>query len=191
MNPAFFLANCERIVGGVQGLKVSMPGLNINDLRDADGIILTAATEPARNAIETSFDGVDVSAGQTDLGSLTFMIPRDYDATVDKLRIRFLAQSAGDTDTPTIDCAMYRKRAGAALTADIDPTISDAVNTNTALADWVEIVSEGDDWEPGDAVTCIFTTSAHDTDILYVYALEVVYFSDLAYYEEDERNDWY
>jgi hypothetical protein len=191
MNPAFFLANCERIVGGVQGLKVSMPGVNLNSLRDADGTILTGATEPSREALETSFIGAVVSAGQTDLGTLTFMIPRDYDATVDKMRIRFLAQSAGDTDTPTIDCAMYRKRAGAALSADIDPTISAAINTNTALADWVEIVSESDDWEPGDAVTCVFTTSAHAADALNLYALEVVYFSDLAYYEESERNDWY
>ena len=185
MNPATFLHNCERIVTGIEGLKVSIPGLDINSLRDADGIILTASTEPGRNALETNFDGVDVSSSQTDLGSLTFMIPRSYDATIDKMRIRFLVQSAGDTNTPTIDCAMYRKRAGAALTADIDPTISAAVNNNTTLAGWVEIVSEGDGWEPGDAVTCIFTTSAHTTDALNIYALEVVYISDLAYWEED------
>lgn len=187
MNPATFLHNVERIVTGHAGLKVSMPGVNLNSLRDSDGTILTASTEPSREALETSFIGAVVSASQTDLGTLTFMIPRDYDATVDKLYIRFLANSAGDTNTPTIDCAMYRKRAGAALSSDIDPTISAAVNNNTTKAGWVEIVSEDDGWQPGDAVTCVFTTSAHTTDALNVYALEVVYYSDLVYYEPTER----
>lgn len=118
----------------------------------------------------------------------TFSIPRDFDATIDKLHIRFLANSAGDTNTPTIDAAMYRKRAGAALSADIDPTISAAVNSNTDIADWVEIVSEGDEWQPGDVVTCLFTTSAHTTDALNLYDLEVVYASDLVYYNDDERS---
>jgi len=179
----------ERVVTGT-GFKRSIPGLDINSLRDADGIIPTASTEPGRNALETSFDGVDVSSSQTDLGSLTFMVPRDYDATVDKLRIRFLAQSAGDTNTPTIDAAIYRKRAGAALSSDLDPTISAAVNNNTTTAGWVEVKAEGLGLQPGDALTCIFTTSAHTTDALNIYALEVVYVGDLAYYEESERNDW-
>ena len=189
MNPFTFCSNMERIVTGI-GFKRSIPGLDINSLRDADGIIPTASTEPGRNALETSFDGVDVSSSQTDLGSLTFMVPRDYDATVDKLRIRFLAQSAGDTNTPTIDAAIYRKRAGAALSSDLDPTISAAVNNNTTTAGWVEVKAEGLGLQPGDALTCIFTTSAHTTDALNIYALEVVYVGDLAYYEESERNDW-
>ena len=189
MNPFTFCSNMERVVTGT-GFKRSIPGLDINSLRDADGIIPTASTEPGRNALETSFDGVDVSSSQTDLGSLTFMVPRDYDATVDKLRIRFLAQSAGDTNTPTIDAAIYRKRAGAALSSDLDPTISAAVNNNTTTAGWVEVKAEGLGLQPGDALTCIFTTSAHTTDALNIYALEVVYVGDLAYYEESERNDW-
>ena len=186
MNPGTFLKNCERITTGC-GFKKEIQGVDINSLRDADGTILTAATEPSREALETSFIGAVVSASQTDLGTLTFKIPRDYDASVDKLYIRFLANSAGDTNTPTIDAAMYRKRDGAALSSDIDPTISAAVNNNTNKADWVEIVSEGDKWQPGDAVTVALTTSAHTTDALNIYALEVVYFSDLVYYNNSER----
>jgi hypothetical protein len=187
MNPGTFLKNCERITTGL-GFKRVIQGLNINSLRDADGIIPTASTEPSREALETNFDGIVVSNGQTDLGSLTFQIPRDYDESVDKLDIRFLANSAGDTDTPTIDCAMYRKRAEAALSADIDPTISGAVNNNTNKADWVQVRSHGDSWQAGDAVTCIFTTSAHATDALHIYGLEVVYASDLAYFDDADRS---
>lgn len=187
MNPATFLKKLEGVITG-HGFKRVIQGLNINSLRDADGIILDGSTEPSREALETHFDGVVVSNNETDLGSLVFQIPRDYDESIDKLHIRFLANSAGDTDTPTIDCAMYRKRAGAALSSDIDPTISGAVNNSTNIADWVEIVSEGDSWKAGDAVTCIFTTSAHTTDALNVYGLEVVYASDLVYFELSERS---
>ncbi len=189
MNPATFHKNLERIVTG-HGIKRVIDGLDINSLRDADGTILTASTEPSREALETSFVGAVVSSSQTDLGTLSFMVPRDYDATVDKMRIRFLANSAGDTNTPTIDAAIYRKRAGAALSADLNPVISAAVNNNTNKAGWVEITVESEGLQPGDALTVVFTTSAHTTDALNVYALEVVYIADLVYYEADERNDW-
>lgn len=187
MNPAHFLKNLERLIGG-HGFKRVIQGINLNTLRDDAGIILTASTEPSREALETLFDGVVVSASQTDLGRLVFQIPRDYDESVDKLDIRFLANSAGDTNTPTIDCIMYRKRAEAAISADIDPTISAAVNNNTAKADWVEVRSHGDKWLAGDAVCCEFATSAHTTDALHVYGLEVVYASTLVYEDTDDRS---
>jgi plastocyanin len=176
-------------VTGTQGLKRAT--LTLHDLHLASGAPLAADSgNPMYATLETYFEGVQLASSQTSLGSLTFMVPRDYDATVDKLRVRFLANSAGDTNTPTIDATLYRKRSGAALSADLDPTISAAVNSNTNKAGWVEIKAESLDLEPGDAVTFLFTTSAHTTDALNVYALEVVYFGDLAYYEEDERNDW-
>ena len=189
MNPGNFCRKMEGVITGT-GFKRSIPGLDLTALRDADGTILTASTEPDVAALETHFVGLQSNTSQTDLGTLVFMVPRDYDATVDKIRIRFLACSAGDTDTPTIDASIYRKRAGADLSDDLDPTISDEVNNSTTGAGWVEIKVEGEDLEPGDVLTCVFAASAHTTDILYIYALEVVYMGDLAYYEDDERNDW-
>lgn len=187
-NVANFLKGLEFLVTG-DGFKRTIQGLNINQLHLASGAPLAADSgNPMRVTLESYFEGVQLASSQTDLGSLTFPIPRDYDATVDKLDIRFLANSAGDTNTPTIDCAMYRKRRVAALSADIDPTISAAVNTNTAKADWVEVRSHSDGWEPGDQVTCLFTSSAHTTDALNIYDVEVVYASDLAYYEDTERS---
>jgi hypothetical protein len=188
MNPGTFCKNMERITTGY-GFKRTIAGININTLRLATGAILAADSgNPQRGSLETNFEGVILASSQTDLGSLTFQIPRDYDQSVDKLRIRFLANSAGDTDTPAIDAAMYRKRAAAALSSDIDPTISAAVNNNTAKAGWVEIVSEGDGWQAGDAVTILFTSGAHTTDALHVYGLEVVYAGDLAYFDQDDRS---
>ena len=188
MNPGQFLKNLERIITGL-GFKRVIQGININTLRLTTGAILAADTgHPQRGSLETYFEGVVQDASQTTLGTLTFQIPRDYDESIDKLHVRFLCNSAGDTNTPTIDAAMYRKRAEAALSSDINPTISGAVNNNTAKADWVEIVSESDGWKAGDAVTCILISSAHTTDALHIYGLEVVYASDLVYFDDDDRS---
>lgn len=188
LNAANWLHRVRFSITG-DGFKREIQGININTLRLATGGILAVDSgNPGRVTLETYFEGVQLPSSQTDLGSLTFKIPRDYDETVDKLHIRFKANSAGDTNTPTIDAAMYRKRDATALSADIDPTISAAVNTNTAKADWVEVVSEGDGWAAGDSVTCLFTTSVHTTDALNVYDLEVIYASDVVYFEADERN---
>ena len=186
MNPATFCQNASRIVTG-KGFKRVIQGININTIRTDGGIIPTASTNPSRTAVETSFDALVIASSQTSVGYLTFGIPRDYDETVDKLHFRFLAQSAG-TDVPTIDGAIYRKRAGAALSADLDPTISAAINTATALADWVEVVSQGDGHKAGDAICANFTTSAHTSHAVHIYDLEVVYASNLAYFDKTDRS---
>lgn len=187
-NVANFLKGLEALVTG-DGFKRVIQGVNINTLHLADGAPLAADSgNPMRATLESYFEGVQLASSQTALGTLTFQIPRDYDESVDKLDIRFLANSAGDTDVPTIDATMYRKRAGAALSSDIDPTISAAVNSNTTKAGWVEVRSHSDSWQAGDAVTIILASSAHTTDALNVYGLEVVYASDLAYFEDSERS---
>lgn len=191
MNPGNFLQKLEAVVTG-NGIKRTIPGLDINSIRDADGTILTAATEPSREALETSFIGLVVSSSQTDLGTLSFAVPRDYDATVDKLRIRFLVNSGGTTDEPILDAAIYVKKPGTALSSDLNPTASAAIpkTSSTTGAAWREIKVEGEGLEPGDALTCVFSTGAHTSDAVNVYAVEVAYIGDIVYYEEGERNDW-
>ena len=185
LNPGTFLKRLEGVITGF-GFKRAIPGIGIESLRDADGLILTAATDPKKASLETVFEGVVSAAGNTAGGSLTFQIPRDYDETNDYLRIRFLAQSSG-TDVPTIDAALYRKREGVAISADLGPTISGAINTVTALADWVEIVCDSLSLKPGDAIHVDFTLSAHASHDANIYGLEIIYKSDLVYFEDSER----
>jgi hypothetical protein len=189
MNPATFLSNVQRIVTGWEGFKRQMHGINLHSWKTTAGLTLAASTAPTMANTETHGIAVVSASSTTDMGALQFMVPRDYDATIDKMYIRFLANSAGTTNAPTIDAALYRKRAGAALSSDLNPTISAAVNKTSATlgAKWIEITAEGLGLEPGDATTWVFTASTHTTDALNVYAIEVVYFSDLAYYEESER----
>jgi len=169
------------------GFKKVIDGIDINSIRAA-GLIPTASTEPSRESLETNFEGLVVSSSQTALGDLTFVVPRNYDKAKDRLRVRFLCNAGGDTDTITIDATLFRKRAGAALSSDLGPTISGSVNSNTAKAGWVEVKADGLSLEPGDAVTFVFTTSAHTTDALNVYGVEVVYFGGDEYNVKSERS---
>ena len=188
LNPATFLKRLEAVITG-EGFKKVIPGLDINSLRLTTGAILAADSgNPMRASLETSFEGVQLASSQTSLGTLTSVVPEDYDESRDKLRIRFLANSAGDTNTPTIDAAIYRKRAATALSADLNPTISGAVNNNTAKAGWVEINADGLGLQAGDAITVVLTSSAHTTDALNVYGLEVVYAACLVYFDPTDRS---
>ena len=65
LNPGTFLSRLQYVITG-HGFKRVIQGLNINDLRDDAGVIITGATEPSREALETHFDGVVVSASTTD-----------------------------------------------------------------------------------------------------------------------------
>ncbi|KKN20338.1 hypothetical protein LCGC14_0936660 [marine sediment metagenome] len=186
LNGATFLKNLEGVITG-NGFKRVIQGINLNTLRTSGGLILTGSTAPLRASLETNFEGVQSASGTTDFGSLVFNVPRDYDVNNDELKIRFLCNSAGDTNTPTMDAAMFRKRAGVALTSDLDPTISAAMNNNTAKAGYIEIDASDLGCKPGDALHFDLTTSAHSTDAANFYGVEVVYRSDLVYFENTER----
>lgn len=186
MNPATFLQNLDRIITGF-GFKRIIPGITLSSWKDADGLTLTAATEPRRASAESNFETVTSYRSTTVGGSLQFVIPRDYDQTVDKLKVRFLAQSSS-SETPTISAVLYRKRAGVAIAGDLGPTISAAINSATALAAWVEINCDGLDMQPGDALHFDFTFSTHTSHEANIYGLEVEYHSDLVYYDKTDRS---
>jgi len=189
LNAGTFLKRLEGVITGF-GFKREIQGVDINTLRLEDGAPLLADSgNPGYASLETNFEGVQLPSTQTDLGTLTFKIPRDYDKDNDYLRLRFLVNSAGDTDTPSIDAAMYRKRTGVALSDDLDPTISAVVNTNTAIADWVEINADGLGMKAGDGVSFDISTGGTrgTSDALNIYAIEAIYKSDLVFNEPDER----
>ena len=172
------------IVNG-NGFKKSVDVIGI--FRDTNGAPLTNATTPAITALETNARGIQVASSATLVGELIWQVPRDYDQTNDYLRLRFLASSGGDTNTPAIDATVYRIRAGAAISSDLDPTISASVNNDTTDKDWVEINIDGKSLQPGDVLSIIVSTEAHTTDAVDVYGAEFVYKSDLVYNVKNER----
>lgn len=188
LNPATFLKKLEGTVTGV-GFKKSIDVTE--QIKGSAGVALDATTTNAgRGAIETNYDGIICNASGTAVLSLSMLVPRDYDATVDKMRVRFLAQMAGNTnDAIHIDAALFQKKVETALSSDLDPTISGHIPTLASKADWVEVVADAQGLVPGSALYWEFTTTAHTTDAIHIYAVEVEYFSDLVYYDMDDRSE--
>lgn len=191
MNPATFLQNCERIITGY-GFKRSVP-IPLGSLR----LITTGADIGVTNT-ESCIDMLDTGDkcmllwsddDETDICQFNFVVPQDYDEVVDKLRLRVLCSTDGDaTDTFYIDAKVYRKRAGAACSADLDPTISpDAVPTTEATAAWREVNIDGESMQGGDCLTIILAASAHTTSGLQIYGIEMAYAGCLAYFDSSDR----
>jgi len=191
MNPATFLQNCDRIITGY-GFKRSVP-IPLGSLRliatGAD--IGVDAAESGIAMLDTGGLGMVLWADDdtTDIAQINFVVPQDYDETNDKLRLRVLC-SADDnaTDTFYIDAKVYRKRAAAALSADLDPTISPtAVPATIATAAWREVNIDDEGMQGGDCLTIILAASAHTTSGLLIYGIEMVYSATLVYFDEDDR----
>lgn len=156
--------------------------------RDTNGAPLTNATTPPIAAVETNALAIVQAAATTFLCELVWMVPRDYDQVKDELRLRFLTNSAGDVDVPTLDASVYSKRAATALTADLDPVISAAVPNNTTKAAWREINIDSQSLQPGDVLTIKVDSSAHGTDALNIYTIEMEFRSTLVYYDKNDRS---
>jgi hypothetical protein len=136
--------------------------IRLGTVRTSGGLVLTAGTVPSVTAMDTNshYYGLQVASGQTFGGMWSWMVPPDYDAAADELRILVACNMAGDTAfgagnlaqtwTPTI----YRKRpipailpedrtsfpAGLALSVDLGcPASTDTIPLHGAdlLTKWV------------------------------------------------------
>ena len=139
------------------GYRKCVPLKLLSDIRDATGLVLAAATVPAVAALETNFDGLSVVTGQTFMGEFQWVVPQDYDSSIDELRIRVACNMSGATNSgETITVVMYNKRpipsvilddqaafpAALALSADLGvPTSVDTIpaGITQVLTKWVEV----------------------------------------------------
>lgn len=187
MNPYSFLKDLERVIAGEGFVREKV--FSLADLRNTDGSAIGAigAGDFGLAAAETNGLALKWNASDATAFTLNLALPGDYDGDKDSLKLRLFAQSAGDTDTPALDATVYRKRAGAALSADLDPTISDAVPNNTAKGGVVEINVSGKSCQPGDVLHVTVTPGAHTTDALFLYGLTLRYRSNLVLTNPDER----
>lgn len=171
------------------GFKKSEP-IILQDLCTAAGLTLTAGTSPPIAALETNFIGIQWAAGNAAKVLLNFTVPVDYDQTTDVLNIHLLANSAGNTDAPTISANVYNKRAGTALSADLAPTASAAITKSataaTAASDvFVSIAGKG--LLAGDRLTILIFPGTHGTDAVNLYGIELHYWSTLVAFNQASR----
>lgn len=157
-----------------------------SDLRTAAGLTLTAATVPAVLLTETNGMTVAIAASQTAGGSFTFQVPHDYDEATDELKIRVMAGMDGATDVPTLDATIYRKKAGVALSADLNPDASSALAAATA---WKTIDASGLGLVRDDVLTINLVSGAHTTNAVSIHAVELQYRSTLVSYHEEDTAD--
>lgn len=118
------------------------------------------------DTLETNGLGLAWSASDVTAFAFHWTVPRGYDPTSDALKLRLLAQMGGTTDTPTLTAAVYKKKAGAALSADLAPSASAAI-TDTAA--YVEIDLSGNTLVEGDNLFIVITPGAHTTDELRIF----------------------
>jgi len=192
LNPATFLSRLNAVITG-NGIRKSVP-IPLGTLLDHTGASLTATlTEIGNDLLDTDSKQLVtfVDDDQNTLCMFNFLVPQDYDEGLDKLRIRALmSMDGGATDTVYLDAEIYQKRAGAAASADLDPTAcATAIASAVASAAWYEVNADGNSLQGGDALTILLKTGDHTTDAIHIYGIEVVYAGDIVYFDPDDR-DW-
>lgn len=186
MNPYQFLKQLAGMPVGGDGIRREID-VALQSLRTTGGLILTGATAPSIAAVETNGLAVVAAASSNLLGSFTLSIPKDYDNIRDELTIRVVANSAGDTDVPTLTCTAYRKRAGAALTAALTVVVSAAIANNTAKAAERTITLSGNKLLADDVLTVNLVSAAHTTDAINIYDVDVVYRGNIVFTASSSR----
>lgn len=190
MNPAFFLKNVERLITGA-GFKKALP-IDLLDAYAVAGTPLTtvAGTDVGIIVIDTEDLAVQFKLNTTDKHAIyKILIPPDYDKTNDYLRFRMLAEATHTTDVTTkMDIEVYKREAGVALGSDLAPATT-ALTAMVGAAEpvWTEIDLDGLGLEAGDVLTIHVVPEAHVNGVVNMYAVEVIYRSDLVYYTESNR----
>ena len=191
MNQGNFLRKLEGLVTG-DGFKKS-DTIPLGSILDHAGASLTATvTEVGMDLLDTGSKQmvIFVDDDQNTMGMFNYVVPQDYDESVDKLRIRaLLSMDGGTTDTVYLHAEIYKKRAGAAASADLNPTAeTTAIPATVAGAAWSEVNADGNSLAGGDCLTILLKVGAHTTDGILIYGVEVVRAADIVYFDPDDRS---
>jgi hypothetical protein len=145
-------------------------------------------------ALQTNVSSTQGSTNTT--GTFSFIVPRDYDVTADKLLVRVQASMTGNTDTPTISIASSTLLPAGTMNADgrtlnltatlvngksvngttvtqLSPlTISSTLSSTQSI---YEFDLSGLGLIRDTVVSLKLTTSNHNTDKVNVYGVSIVY----------------
>lgn len=186
-----FLYGIKQIVTGGGLEKDGITAVNDAGYLLDENDLLDAGTLPSGTTFTTDTNGfaiLSVAATNTTVTSLGFWVPRDYDEATDELHVRFAANSAGATDTPTVTVTPKFQAVGGSSTAFSPATqVSAALSATAQLFDfvWRKQGLKRDTF-----VVFTFTSGAHTTDALQVRSLGVTYRSTLvSYHETDGARD--
>lgn len=131
-------------------------------------------------AAETNLRVLSLAASTTAVGTLNFVVPRDFDEQTDAFFLKLIAASAGATDTPVLTATIYRKRPG----SNIATVGVFTVAALSAVAQSLTFNVIGKGLQRDDVLTIVITSAAHTTDAVLVYGIEPSYRSTLVSYHE-------
>lgn len=198
-----FLKQCGGLKGQGDGFRkeIDFDLRNAYLLSDGSGLTTTLTTNPGFAASETNAMVLQWNAAIVVGAAFYFPVPRDYDQSADEFRIRAYFQMGGATDTPTVSAHAYRKRVGAALTADLGPVtgktpsaglspLTSGQAANLALSNAlaaVEFDLSKNSFQGGDILYVQLVPGTHATDAVKLSELMVQYRTTLALYTESQR----
>jgi hypothetical protein len=192
MNPDNFLYAIKQLVVG------SNKGPSSTGSQPADGgynqdfAIGLGAVTPATGSTTLTLDGSNVQSlktiiSQTAIGTVSFVVPRDYDQNTDKLLLRVTAASAGATDTPVIAVAsstLTPTSTGSTYGALTAGTIASTAALSSAIRIY-ELDLSNQSLVRDTIVSLKLTCGAHATDAVNIYSLELVYASCLVAFTDE------
>lgn len=134
-------------------------------------------------ALETNLRALVSAASTTAIGSIEFVIPRDYDEATDHFAVRLQAAMAGATDSPIVTATVYIKRPGAAIRTGTVTAAKTITGTASAMYEFDLSVNS---LLRDDALTITFVAGAHTTDAINVYGVTPIFRSCLVSYNETD-----
>lgn len=161
--------------GGGDGIIVRNP-LPLRDFHlQSSGAALTTTltTNPGWDKVDTNLTVLSWAAGVVVEAGYHLHIPTDYDQSLDELKIRFRAEMAGSTDTPSLDVKAWKDSARG---TDLNPTKSAALSDTDA---WVEVDLSGNDLTDDEGLQLAIFPEAHSTDAVHLLAMEMEYRSTI------------
>ena len=182
MTPANFLLMLPLLSGEGKGILQSVP-IAVTELKTSTGLTLTTITAPAVAVAETNAIVVEWADGSVTPAILNWVVPQDYHQDNDTLILSLMANSNGNTDTPTMSATVYNKRVGTAISSNLAPAASAAIPTKTALASEVTITVSGKGLKGGDVLTILLYPGTHNNDAVDLYGLSIKYRSSLVAYD--------
>lgn len=162
------------------GLLLGAPVAFVAADPDADPPVAEVPGAPGFGVTNTNTVIIQWTSSVVTAAGLSVQVPDDYDETMDHLKLKLKAASAGGTDSPAITVAAYKD---SAPTVDLAPAATEAAGTESA---WLEVDLSGRRLVAGDVLQLKLTPGAHTTDALNVYAIKVEYRSSLVYNDQTQ-----
>jgi hypothetical protein len=166
---------------------ISLGASTVTYTTDADGF-------PILQATGLNNPGLSTSTASGVVGSNSFIIPRDYDAGEDYLRLRVFANMAASTNTPVMTASTTIYFPGEVIStyaASTGSTASASAVLGSTLSPQVQAVEfnlSGKGLVRDSIVNVILSTGAHSTDNVQIYGTEWVYASCLVAYSSPLAN---